>query len=105
MSQKEEVRNIINAIYDAAGINYKFRGEVTEMTAEVLGKMISEIRSCTTALNWVPRPTGGKATISWIARNLGSSFVRDLEKKNISLTCGRRVLLGLRSELEYSGIM
>ena len=105
MSQKEEVREIINTIYQAAGVKYKYRGAVTEMTAEVLGKIISEIRSCTSSLNWVPRPTGGKATISWIVRNLGSSFARDLKKKNISLTCGRRVLLGLKTELEYSGIM
>lgn len=105
MSQREEVREIVNALYDAAGIKYKYRGEVTELTAEVMGRMLSEIRSCTSALNWVPRPTGGKATISWIVRNLGSSFTRELKKKSISLTCGRRVLLGLRAELELSGMM
>lgn len=70
MSQKDEVRITINKLFEAAGVRYTYRGEVTEQTAAIIGRVVADINSCTTALNWVPRPTGGKATITWVARNM-----------------------------------
>ncbi|WP_221796242.1 hypothetical protein [Oceanobacter mangrovi] len=71
MSQQEDIRSVINGIYDVAGIKYQYSGLVTEKTAAVVGDIVENIRSCSSSMSWVPRPTGGKATISWVIRNLG----------------------------------
>ncbi len=61
---------------------------------------MQDIRGCTNALNWVPRPSGGRATIAWVAKNLGQAFVRELKKRKVSLTCAKTRLWQYRTELE-----
>lgn len=102
MSQKEEVRDTINKLFEASGVRYKYRGPITEQTAVIVGRVITEIKSCSNTLSWVPRPTG-TPSISWVAKNLGKSFVRQMNKDKVSITCGKRVLQTYRTPLELSG--
>ncbi len=99
--EKEIVKDAVNAFYSGAGIERTFRGPVNERVAEVFGKMLEETRRCTNSLNWVPQPTGGKATIRWVALNFSRSL-RERMKDDRSLTCAKVVIWRLASELEMA---
>ena len=68
---KEHVRMLINTFYEIGGLG-GWNRNVNEEVASVFGLMLEEAKKCTDALNWVPRPTGGKAAISWLVRNSGA---------------------------------
>ena len=103
MNEHNRVKEAINAFYKGAGLNIKFTGQVNERVAEIFGKMVFATQQCTTALNWVPRPAGGKATISWIARNFGQSIIRQLGEGQ-SLTCAKSVVLKYKSTLHLASL-
>mgnify|MGYP000400661489 CR=1 FL=1 len=63
----------IDAFYKEAGFQHGWNGSVNENVAYVFGKMLAASRDCSSALNWVPRPTG-RVTIKWIVKHLGRSF-------------------------------
>lgn len=63
MNDKEHVKEVINALYKGAGIKISFTGQVNENVAKIIGELLADIGSCTAALKWVPKPTGGPATI------------------------------------------
>ncbi|REL25426.1 hypothetical protein DXX93_01910 [Thalassotalea euphylliae] len=88
MNDKQRVKETINAIYTFAGIGKKFTGDVNPKVAEVVGNLLKDINSCSTAFSWVPQPTGGKATISWIAKNMSRSILEQL-KNDQSYVCAR----------------
>lgn len=102
MSDKEIVKDVINAFYKEAGFQHGWNGNVNENVANVFGKMLSASRDCSAALNWVPRPTG-RATISWIAKQLGRSFIRDIQGKRY-FVCSQRAVYNFRSELEMASM-
>ncbi|SEO89096.1 hypothetical protein [Aquisalimonas asiatica] len=99
---KEAVVDVINALYKGAGIHKRYSGEVNEQVARVLGKMLEEIRGCSDAFSWIPRPTGGRATISWIARNFARSTI-DRLRASQSLTCARAVIHKWDRKLDMAG--
>ena len=86
IQQKEHVREIINVLYSRAGIRTQFRGEVNENVAAVVGDLLNDISTCSAAFRWVPRPTGGKASIFWLATNVTRSTLSDLKEQQ-SITC------------------
>jgi len=99
--EQQKVKDVINAMYKSAGIQKRFTGDVNERVAEVLGKMIAETGRCSDALAWVPRPPGGKASISWIARNIARSIIDSLKDRQ-SLTCARVVIYKWDRELQMA---
>lgn len=103
MDDKIKVKNAINSFYKGAGLNIKFTGSINPKVAETFGKMIIETQSCTTALRWVPKPTGGKATISWIAKNLTKSALADIDTKQ-SLTCAKTAILRYKTPLHLASL-
>ena len=103
MNEQISVENAINAFYKGAGLNVKFNGSINNKVAEIFGKMIIETQKCTTALNWVPRPAGGKATISWVAKNFTRSVLRQLEEGQ-SLTCAKAAVLRFKSPLHLAAM-
>ncbi|KAF7764865.1 hypothetical protein PCIT_b0956 [Pseudoalteromonas citrea] len=103
MNEQKSVENAINAFYKVAGLNIKFNGSINNKVAEIFGKMIIETQKCTTALNWVPRPTGGKATISWVAKNFTRSVLRQLEEGQ-SLICAKTAVLRFKSPLHLAAM-
>src|SRR5690606_27759357 len=78
----------INTLYNRAGINTQFRGEVNEDVAAVVGDLLTDIGTCSDAFRWVPRPTGGKASILWLVKNISQSVMAELKQKQ-SVTCMR----------------
>lgn len=103
MDEKAKVKDAINAFYQGAGLDLKFTGEVNAKVAEVFGDMIFETQKCSAAMNWVPRPTGGKATIAWVARNFGRSILGKLSDKQ-SLTCAKAVVRNYRTKLTLASL-
>lgn len=100
---EEIVRDAIQALYQGAGIQKRFTGEVNEQVAEVFGTMLAEIRKCSGSLSWVPRPTGGKATMSWVARNLSRSTIERF-RDSVSLTCAKGVIFKWDRELNMAAM-
>lgn len=101
--EKERVREAIDAFYKGAGVDKKFTGDINEHVAYVFGKMLQETRKCSKAFVWVPIPSGGKATITWIARNLARSMIERLRNKS-SVTCARGVIAIWDRELQMAGL-
>lgn len=89
--ERQKVKDVIHALYKSAGIHKKFTGDVNERLAEVLGNMIVETGGRSEALAWVPRPPGGKASITWTARHIARSIIDSLGDRE-SLTCARAVI-------------
>jgi len=102
MSDKEIVREIINAIFTVADVKQKFNGEINDRVAQIVGTMTMELKECSDTMNWVPRPPGAKATISWLALNLGKSFIRSLQNKQ-SYSCTKTVVWRYRRVLIMAG--
>lgn len=98
---KDIVRYSINTFFKGAGIDKTFNGPVNEKVAEVFGKMLTESTRCSSSLSWVPRPTGGKATISWVARNFSRS-IRERMRDSQYLTCAKTVIYKMMTELEMA---
>jgi len=102
MSDKEIVKEVIDAFFKEAGFQGGWSGTVNDNVAHVFGKMLSESRDCSAALAWVPRPTG-RATIVWIVKNLGRSFVRDIKGKR-AFICSQRAVYNFKTELDMASM-
>ncbi|TMN41087.1 hypothetical protein [Pseudoalteromonas sp. S2755] len=103
MNEEKSVKDAINAFYKGAGVDLKFSGEVNPKVAEIFGKMIEETQQCTTALKWVPKPTGAKATIGWIAKNFTQSIISQLSEEQ-SLSCAKKVILNYKSPMKLASL-
>ena len=100
----ENIIKVINAFYKGAGIRKKFRGPVNERVARIFGIMLTEAKKCSSSLSWIPTPTGGKATISWILRNFGKGMINRL-KGSQYLTCAKAVIYKWARELDRAAIL
>lgn len=99
---KEHVRELIDGFYKA-GRSGGWNRRVNEEVAEIFGKMLEETKKCTKALNWVPRPPGGKASISWFVKNfsrVAASKLRD----ELSHTCAQFVIRNWNSSLIWASM-
>ncbi|PHI35669.1 hypothetical protein CBQ28_18050 [Pseudoalteromonas sp. GCY] len=103
MTEQDKVKAAINSFYKGAGLEIAFSGEANPKVAEIFGEMVKKTKDCTEALNWVPEPTGGKASISWIAKNFTQSVLAQLEQKQ-SLTCAKSVIWGYRRHLQIAAL-
>jgi len=65
--------------------------------------MLIEVRRCSAALTWIPVPTGGVASVAWIARNFARSVIDRLRDSH-SLTCARHVIYVWDRELRLAGM-
>ena len=103
MNEQEKVKKAINALYKGAGIKAAFNGQVNEQVAEVFGQLLDDIYSCSAALKWVPRPSGGKASIAWIAKNLTQSVVERF-KDSQSFLCARARIFQYQTPLRLASL-
>lgn len=95
--QADEVKKLISAFYRLAQLP-DWDGPVNERVAEIFGIMLSETMRCSDAFKWIPRPPSGKASISWLAVQLGRGvFERSAGK--LSFACARTVALKWKSAL------
>jgi len=101
--EKERVKEVINALYQGAGIEKRYTGKVNDDVAEVLGKMLNELKNCSASLAWVPRPYSIKPSISWIANNFSRSVI-DRLRDSQSLTCAKAVIYKWDRKLTMAGM-
>jgi len=100
---REKVRDAIDALYQGAGIQPTFSGEINDQVAAVFGRMLAEVRRCSDAFAWIPVPSGGRATVAWLARNLARGTI-DRMRDSRSLTCARHVIYIWDRELRAAGM-
>jgi len=103
MEEQEKVRTAINALYKSAGIHDTFKGDINEQVATVFGELLFDIRKCSDAFLWVPRPTCGVASVGWIAKNFTQS-VNHKFKNSQSFVCARTRILQYKSRLAIASI-
>ncbi len=99
--EKEEVKEIIDAFYKAAGLS-GWNGNVNESVAAVFGVMLCEAKKCSKAMNWIPTPPAGRATISWIVMQLGRKIIQHFKDKKIKLICVRTIIWKWESTLRIA---
>jgi hypothetical protein len=100
---KEQVREAIDEFY-RIGRSGGWKRDVNERVAEIFGRMLEEARKCTKALNWVPRPPGGKATIAWLVRNVTRSTIRSMGDE-LAHTCAQFVIRNWDAELRLASAL
>jgi hypothetical protein len=98
---KDEVRSIMLSFYRFAGVP-EWRGEMNEEVAAIFGVMLNETQKCSKALGWIPRPPGGKATIVWLATQLGMG-VFNATRHRLSPVCAKAAILKWKSALDVAG--
>lgn len=103
MNEHEKVRMAINALYKSAGISYAFNGDINEQVAKVFGQMLLDIRKCSAAFIWVPKPIAGVASIAWIDKNFTQSVMHKFKSPQ-SFTCARARILQYKSQLIIASI-
>lgn len=97
------VQAVINSYYKAGGQS-GWNREVNKKVARVFGTMLIETKKCSEALSWVPQPTTGPATIKWIAKQLGKSFIKRMRDKT-STTCIKGVIYRWGRRLNRASIL
>ncbi|GGX74792.1 hypothetical protein GJV26_14710 [Massilia dura] len=95
------VKEMIQSLYRLAGIYPVWDGQVNDAVAEVVEKMLLETRNCSQAFVWVPKPPTGRASVLWLAMNVGRAAFATSRAK-LSQTCARKVILNWRTTLELA---
>jgi hypothetical protein len=90
-NDKAEVKEMIQSLHPFANILPVWDGEVNDEVAAVFGTMLAETTKCSIAFGWVPKPSGGRATISWVVHQLGPG-VFNSTRGRLSFTCARTVI-------------
>lgn len=86
--KEKVVKEMIQSLYRFANILPVWDGEVNDDVAAVFGTMIAETRTCSKAFGWVPKPPGGRASITWLAQQLGRGIFNS-HGSRLSYTCAR----------------
>jgi hypothetical protein len=99
--QAEIVRQMIKRFFAIANMDPPAALQINEGVAAVFGVMLQEAAKCSNALNFVPRPPLGVATLGWLGSQaaraaLGTAWIR------LSRTCVVQVIRTWRSKLEIA---
>ena len=76
-------------------------GPVNENVAQVFGAMLTETRRCSDAFAWVRKPPTGRASIAWLALQLGRGIFNSHSAK-LSFLCARTVALKWKTQMEMA---
>ena len=98
MNDKTTVRNEINAFYKSAGLELRHTEDINEGVAQVFGMMLNDTKKCSDPFRWVPRPSGGPASIAWVASNFTKGIISKLNGTQ-SFTCARGVIYKRRQQM------
>lgn len=97
---EERVKEMIESLYRVAGLP-AWKGEINDNVAAIFQKILYETSKCSAAFVWVPQPPGGRASMFWLAMNIGrSSFNASVGK--LSRHCARTAILKWRTALEIA---
>jgi len=103
MNDNTIVRDAINAFYKSAGLDINHTGDINERVAHVFGQMLNDTKKCSDAFRWVPRPSGGPASIAWVASNFKRGIISKLNGTQ-SFTCARAVILKYKSKMAMASM-
>lgn len=104
MAQEEaDLKEMIRSLYRFANILPVWDGEVNDDVAAVFGTIIAETKKCSQAFGWVPKPPGGRASVSWLVQQLGRGVFNSYHKR-LSFTCARAVIYKWKSALEMASL-
>jgi hypothetical protein len=98
---EQAVKEIIQSLYRVAGILPVWNGEINDEVATIVMKMLAATKDCSHAFIWVPQPPGGRATVAWLAMNLGRSALA-MSREKLSQTCARTVIYEWRTALDLA---
>jgi hypothetical protein len=102
VSDKEvaEVNNMIQSLFRLAELEV-WEGEINDEVAAVFGIMLAETQKCSSAFKWLPKPPGGRASISWLVMQLGRGIFGSFSTK-LSFVCARTVIYKWRRRLDMA---
>lgn len=100
--EKAQVKAMIKSLYDFAAIP-AWDGEITNEVAAVFGTMLFETQKCSKAFIWVPKPPGGRASITWLVRSLGRGLF-NAHRNMLSQTCARAVIYKWQRQLDLAAM-
>ena len=89
--EKIKIQEILDAFYQGAN-GGRWQGEINDSVAEIVKYMLEELRKCSAAAHWVPRPTLGVPTVTWLARQVTRAVIDSLQSGNYKF-CQNQVLL------------
>lgn len=99
--EKTDIKAMIQSLYQFANIFPVWNGEVNDDVAAVFGTIIAEIKKCSKAFDWVPKPPNGRASITWLAQQLGRGAF-NAYRSQLSFTCARAVIYKWKSALDMA---
>jgi hypothetical protein len=102
-TENADVKAMIQSLYQFANILPVWDGEVNEKVAEVFGIMLSETKKCSTAFGWVPKPPGGRASVTWLAMQFGNGIFNS-HCSRLSFTCARGVIYKWKTQLNMASL-
>lgn len=102
-AEKAEVKEMVESFYKFANVPLNWDGEINERVAEVFGVMLSETRQCSMAFGWMPKPPGGRASIVWLAVQLGRGMFNHY-RLQLSFVCARGVIFKWGRQLEMASM-
>lgn len=100
---KTEVSGMIESFYAFANVPLNWNGELSDRVAEVFGIMLRETQACSRAFTWIPTPPGGRATIAWLARQLGRGVFNHY-RSELSFSCVRSAIYKWGRELAMASL-
>jgi hypothetical protein len=78
MDGEQKIRDIIGALYSAAGMGKTFNGQVRPELAELLGRIMEDLASTSRDFSWLPTPPDQSASVDWFARNVSPTVIARL---------------------------
>lgn len=99
-TDQTEVREMIQALFRLAQ-QRPWDGLINDDVAAVFGVMLFETRKCSDAFKWMPKPPGGRASIGWLAMQLGRGVFMSSSAK-LSFVCARGVVYKWGRQLDMA---
>jgi hypothetical protein len=97
--QVEAVRQMIERFYKIGGVPLPPGLQINEGVAAVFGTMLEKASECSKALNFVPRPPLGVASLGWLASQASRAFIGALFPR-LSFICVRSTIWKWQSKLQ-----
>ncbi|XVJ71567.1 MAG: hypothetical protein HEQ39_19670 [Rhizobacter sp.] len=101
LENKEELKKIIESFFKFSGTPVPWNGVVNDGVAAVFYNMLRTTAECSKALSFVPRPSGGPASVLWLVTQLGWVGYRNIENR-LSVSCAKKAIANLRSDFQLA---
>jgi len=99
-NQIQDVKIIIEFMFDG----HAPQMDINERVAEVAWEMMQHAKTCSSGMDFVPRPTGFKPGIAYIATQLTQIALRLRTTNGIYISCKSAVAYKWSHELQLAGM-